>query len=684
MIDRKKIVEKHHPNITKLEPLSPLSVGNGEFAFSADITGLQTFPKEYEAPLGTQSQWGWHYTYNHDLYDDKDITFQKMNSHGREVAYPLHPDGSDDAYHWLRQNPHRLQLGQVSFRLLKENNNEAAVTDLEEVNQTLNLFEGVIDSRFSLEGQPVKVTTMCHPNSDQIGVKVVSPLIELERLKVVIRFSAPDMTSRKWEQSIFPDYGNSTRHQSCIDVKENHSALIKRTMDQDGYYVNCSWSEGSFDHANDHEFILSPDTKSQQFIFTVSFSEEIPTTDSFEEIQLASQKHWQHFWNDGAFVEFSNSTDKRANELERRVILSQYLTKIHSGGSVPPQETGYMYNSWFGKFHLEMHWWHGAQFPLWGRGNILAKSLDWYGTILPQAIELADSQGYQGARWPKMVGVDGKQTPSPIAPALIWQQPHPIAMAELCYQANTSDTLLERWKEIIIETANFMVSFAEWNEQKNAYDLGPPLIPAQENHKPEDSLNPPYELEYWKFGLEIAIQWMERLNEVPDSKWIEVASSMAKPPQADGVYLAHENCPDTFTKYNHDHPSMVGAMGILPGSLIDTEVMKNTLNKVCREWDWQSAWGWDFPMCAMTAARLGEGQMAVDFLLMDLTKNTYLPNGHNYQSPQLTTYLPGNGGLLTAVAMMACGWKGKEDEHAPGFPADGTWSVKWEGLKPIL
>jgi len=44
-------------------------------------------------------------------------------------------------------------------------------------------------------------------------------------------------------------------------------------------------------------------------------------------------------------------------------------------------------------------------------------------------------------------------------------------------------------------------------------------------------------------------------------------------------------------------------------------------------------------------------------------------------------YLPGNGGLLYAAAMMAAGWDGAPQRHAPGFPADGSWVVKWEGLK---
>src|SRR5687768_5027685 len=61
-IDRFALVARHNPVMRKLDPLSPLSVGNGEFAFTCDITGLQTFPEEYinGMPLCTMSQWGWH------------------------------------------------------------------------------------------------------------------------------------------------------------------------------------------------------------------------------------------------------------------------------------------------------------------------------------------------------------------------------------------------------------------------------------------------------------------------------------------------------------------------------------------------------------------------------------------------------------------------------------------------
>jgi hypothetical protein len=62
--------------------------------------------------------------------------------------------------------------------------------------------------------------------------------------------------------------------------------------------------------------------------------------------------------------------------------------------------------------------------------------------------------------------------------------------------------------------------------------------------------------------------------------------------------------------------------------------------------------------------------------------NTYLPNGHNYQDSRLRCYLPGNGGLLTAVALMCAGYDGCTEPN-PGFPKDGTWDVRWEGLLPL-
>ena len=129
---------------------------------------------------------------------------------------------------------------------------------------------------------------------------------------------------------------------------------------------------------------------------------------------------------------------------------------------------------------------------------------------------------------------------------------------------------------------------------------------------------------------------------------------------------------------------MLAALGVLNGEMVDRETMRRTLKKVMADWDWPETWGWDYPMTAMTAARLREPAIAIDALLLDTPKNKYLPNGHNYQRPNLPLYLPGNGGLLYAIALMVNGWKGASSRKAPGFPADGSWSVRSEGFNAAV
>src|SRR5919109_848371 len=61
-IDREALVARNSPTITTIDSASPFMVGNGSIAFTADITGLQTFQEQYSAlvPLMTQAQWAWH------------------------------------------------------------------------------------------------------------------------------------------------------------------------------------------------------------------------------------------------------------------------------------------------------------------------------------------------------------------------------------------------------------------------------------------------------------------------------------------------------------------------------------------------------------------------------------------------------------------------------------------------
>jgi hypothetical protein len=400
----------------------------------------------------------------------------------------------------------------------------------------------------------------------------------------------------------------------------------------------------------------------------------------YESTLAANLKSWEEFWNSGAAVDLSGSTDPRWKELERRIVLSQYLTAIQSRQKYPPQETGLTCNSWYGKFHLEMHWWHSVHFALWDRLQWLEETLPWYNDIYDQARAFTKEQGYKGVRWPKMVGPAGVDAPSSIGSLLIWQQPHPIYYAELIYRQRPTKQTLDKYNKLIQETAEFMADFAVWSAKRNCYVLGPPLKSAREfGSLYNKNLNPTYELAYWTWGLKKANEWRERLGQKRIPEWDKIADNMAPWPIINGVYVEQEAelVPDG------GHPYQLAAYGILPESdYLDKMVMKETLDHVME--NWPTAWGTDYPMIAMTAARLGETETAVDALLMDKPANRYLPNGHCFQNRELPVFIPGNGTVLTTVAMMCAGWTDCPKRHAPGFPDNGQWKVRWEGLKPVI
>jgi len=76
----------------------------------------------------------------------------------------------------------------------------------------------------------------------------------------------------------------------------------------------------------------------------------------------------------------------------------------------------------------------------------------------------------------------------------------------------------------------------------------------------------------------------------------------------------------------------LAAMGMLPGAMADREDHEPPRSRrVMKDWKWAETWGWDYPMAAMTAARVGPSRkLAVDALLLDTPKNKYGINGHNF------------------------------------------------------
>ena len=143
----------------------------------------------------------------------------------------------------------------------------------------------------------------------------------------------------------------------------------------------------------------------RQWALQVEFLREVTPVGGmygFEEAMESSGRRWADYWQSGAAIDLGGATDPRAGELERRIVLS-HIHAIHCAGSTAA-ETGLFCNSWYGKFHLELHWWHSVLFAAWGRWAAFEKSMGVYARFLESSKARAKQQGFAGARWPKRYG----------------------------------------------------------------------------------------------------------------------------------------------------------------------------------------------------------------------------------------------------------------------------------------
>jgi hypothetical protein len=193
-IDRRSVVERHDVVLTAPDATAPLSVGNGDFARTVDITGMQTYTAFYDPALAgdrsvintcTQTSWGWHEMPNPHGYTQAD-TITEYRTAGGDVPYPdrfdmramlgqeVAPDMAPGT--WLHVNPQRLDLGRTGL-VLRPRAGAAPDEDplaLTNVHQRMHLWSGTVRSTFDYVGQPVSVTTAAHPELAQVAFRIES------------------------------------------------------------------------------------------------------------------------------------------------------------------------------------------------------------------------------------------------------------------------------------------------------------------------------------------------------------------------------------------------------------------------------------------------------------------------------------------------------------------------------
>ncbi|PTY08721.1 hypothetical protein DB347_03885 [Opitutaceae bacterium EW11] len=687
-IDRHAVVARHNVHVTSVDPEAALTVGNGDFAFTVDATGLQTFEKRYYdegIPLETLCTlpWAWHSFPNTAGLKLEDA-MKAYDFHGRSVNYAALQHSPAGAY--FRENPHPLALGQIS---LLYKGQPVKPEEIGEIDQTLDLWTGSIRTTFTLAGQPVLVETAADPRQSAVAVRVRSSLVEAGAIQVRFRFPySYDFAVRNKPPF---DWKHDDRHQTALTKRDAHFVQLARTVDASRYTVNVAWlGTAVFEQAAPHEFRMNSEG-GDALTFTCAFSADpLPQEPaSFSTVMEASARGWADFWTKGAMIDLSGSTDPRAAELERRVVLSLYLTRVNYAGAFPPGETGLTQLSWYGKHNSEMYFWHAAHFYQWGHPELLEKGLEWYRSILPQAKADAAEQGFEGARWPKMAGIDGRPSPGTINPFIIWNQPNPIYLCELVYRAHPDRATLERYQDVVFESAKFLASFAYLDAKTQRYVLGPPIRNVSESSKENHTQNPTFELAYWHYGLQVAQAWRKRLGLAPEPLWNDILAKLAPLPTQDGKYVEIETSPDLYSHPGDLPTSMMMVLGYLPlTDKVDLETARRTfheLNK--RSPQGTERWvSWALGQGALTAARLNEPATAVAIVTNPSKQARFMKSGHVRRPKEpngCVTYLPVNSSLLTAVGLMAGGWDGAPKVNAPGFPQDGTWTVRAEGFNPM-
>ena len=708
-IDREAVLFRNNPLITEADPLASLTVGNGHFATTVDVTGMQSYVEDYKngIPLNAMSDWGWHSFPNKDNLTPEESEKSFDFGHGHKEVYAVEYKKAEDGRHkmateYFRVNPHRLNLGAVGLELKDANGRRVPLKDITDIHQQLDLWQGEITSSYKVDDQQVNVTTAGLPDRDAVAYRISTLLLKNHRAQVSIRLPYP--TGKHADDA--SDWGKEASHQSRIFSQQGNTAVIEHRINTTTYYINIRWEgQAQLQEVKTHTYQLATDAEA--LAFEVEYTPSLVRCDSiatnkpfrFDTAQKTTQKFWHKFWTETAFVDFGLCTDPRAKELERRVVLSQYLTRINCANNMPPQETGLTYNTWFGRPHLEMTWWHAVDFALWNQPQVVEQMLRWYDDVAaPIAKKIAERQGFQGIRWMKMTDPWAGEAPSNTGSFLTWQQPHYIYLAEEMYRANPTAETLKQYAANVEATAEFMADFA-----KTGKLFGQTAM--QECMTKDISYNHPFELAYFRYGLSVANQWRERMGKPRNKQWDDIISRLAPLPMTkDGIYTAGlpkgktqglktfdpfdgpSTAPtESFAdKTRNDHPACLGSFGLLPSSLVccDSIAAQKTLDWVMQNWNWLTTWGWDYGMTAMAAARIGDTETALKALLIDTQKNTYLKNGHNFQTAdRLRLYLPGNGALLTAIAMMCAGWDGNKEGLNPGFPKDGRWNVRWEGLR---
>jgi hypothetical protein len=233
---------------SSLADLKAIAVGNGNFSFSPDITGLQTFCSD-------------------ELHGMKPVVKQNQEEGSFVPA--------------------------IGLSIVGEDGNEISSVDIKEPFQRLDLLTGEIDSKFKVDGIPVDLKTVCHPDYDMVSVQIVSALLKAKRLKIKITYCTDNCAEKL---SIFSASG---RNKYEIVSDSQNIALLRNTTGSANHFVMIWKNSASIRSDGRSGYIIDPSKYDSVYSFTVQFLKDLAyrRVQTFGETEAASKKSWNAFWN---------------------------------------------------------------------------------------------------------------------------------------------------------------------------------------------------------------------------------------------------------------------------------------------------------------------------------------------------------------------------------------------------
>lgn len=200
-------------------------------------------------------------------------------------------------------------------------------------------------------------------------------------------------------------------------------------------------------------------------------------------------------------------------------------------------------------------------------------------------------QGYDGARWPKTIGDHAWWSGR-------WK-PRRCSSGNSRTRFSTPNSNIgsipraKRWKNGVTWSSKPLISWLLCALRCGGGSLCPgvPVAGRRRECRPRTTVNPTFELSYWLTGLRIAGLWRERLGLPAKAEYGRVCDKLSPLPVQQGVYVSWENIDGMWTRYNWEHPALIGAQ-YAARRRVDIPTMERTLMKVHREWKPARDLGW--------------------------------------------------------------------------------------------